>query len=173
MAAGRAKEAIAYFKKATEVNPDFLEAFYSLGAAHMQEHDTDEAIAAWNDTLRIEPRFFEAQEGLGFAYYVQEKYADSLHHLRLALDGEPDRVSVLVLAASLMATSADATVRNGPEAVILAERALELTKSSDTSVLDTLSAAYAEAGHFDRAEDAVDQAIALAEKQADADLITN
>jgi tetratricopeptide (TPR) repeat protein len=153
------------------VNPDFLEAFYSLGVAQMQEHNADEAIAAWNDTIRIEPRFFEAHEGLGFAFYVQEKYSDSLFHLRLALDGEPDRVSVLVLAASLMATSADAAVRNGPEAVILAERALELTKSGDTSVLDTLSAAYAEAGHFDQAKDAVDQAIALAQKQGDATLI--
>jgi len=171
MAAGKSKEAIVYLKKATQVNPDFLEAFYSLGVAQMQEHNADEAIAAWNDTIRIEPRFFEAHEGLGFAFYVQEKYSDSLFHLRLALDGEPDRVSVLVLAASLMATSADAAVRNGPEAVILAERALELTKSGDTSVLDTLSAAYAEAGHFDQAKDAVDQAIALAQKQGEATLI--
>jgi hypothetical protein len=55
--------------------------------------------------------------------------------------------------------------------VILAERALSLTPAKDTSVLDTLSAAYAEAGHFDRAKDAVDQAIAEAEKQGDARLI--
>jgi tetratricopeptide (TPR) repeat protein len=89
----------------------------------------------------------------------------------LALDDEPDRVSVLVLAASLMATSADAVIRNGPEAVTLAERALDLTNAKDTSVLDTLSAAYAEAGHFDRAKEFVDKAIALAEKSADADLV--
>jgi tetratricopeptide (TPR) repeat protein len=171
MAAGRSKEAVQYLKKATEVNPDFLEAFYGLGEAEMKEQNADEAIAAWQGAVRIEPRFFQAQEGLGFAYFVQEKYSDSLSHLRLALDGEPDRVSVLVLAASLMATSADTALRDGPEAVILAERALELTKGNDTSVLDTLSAAYAEAGHFDRAKDAVDQAIALAEKQDDANLI--
>jgi tetratricopeptide (TPR) repeat protein len=169
--AGRSKEAIVYLKKATQVNPDFLEAYYSLGAAQIREQNIDEAIAAWNNAVRIYPRFFQAHEGLGFAFYVQGKHAESLTHLRLALDGEPDRVSVLVLAASLMATSGDAAVRNGPEAVILAERALDLTQAKDTSVLDTLSAAYAEAGHFDRAKDAVDQAIALAEKQGDADLI--
>jgi len=169
--AGRSKEAIVYLKKATQVNPDFLEAFYSLGAAQMREQNIDEAIQAWNNAVRIYPRFFQAHEGLGFAFYVQGKSSESLAHLRLALDGEPDRVSVLVLAASLMATSADAALRNGPEAVTLAERALELTQSKDTSVLDTLSAAYAEAGHFDRAKDAVDQAIALAEKQGDSNLI--
>ena len=169
--AGRSKEAIVYLKKATQLNPDFLEAFYSLGAAQIREQNIDEAIAAWNNAIRIYPRFFQAHEALGFAFYMKDEYADSLAHLRLALDGEPDRISVLVLAASLMATSADAAVRNGPEAVILAERALDLTQAKDTSVLDTLSAAYAEAGHFDRAKDAVDRAIALADKQGDAKLI--
>jgi len=169
--AGRSKEAILYLKKATQVNPDFLEASYSLGGAQMKERNIDEAIAAWKNSVRIYPRFFQAHEGLGFAFYMQGKYSDSLAHLRLALDGEPDRVSVLVLASSLMATSADAAVRNGPEAVTLAERALDLTHAKDISVLDTLSAAYAETGHFDRAKDTADQAIALAEKQGDSNLI--
>jgi tetratricopeptide (TPR) repeat protein len=169
--AGRPKEAIFYLEKATQVNPDFVDAFYGLGAAQMQEQNAEGAIAAWENSVRINPRFFQAHEGLGFAYYVQGKYSDSLAHLRLALDGEPDRVSVLVLAASLMATSGDAAVRDGPEAVTLAERALDLTQAQDVSVLDTLSAAYAETGHFDKAKAAVDQAIALAEKQGDANLI--
>ncbi len=166
--AGKSKEAIPYLKKATQVNPDFLEAFYSLGVAEMREQNIDGAIAAWNNAIRIYPRFFQAHEALGFALYVQDKYSESLAQLRLALDDEPDRISVLVLAASIMATSADAAVRNGPEAVILAERAMNLTQANDISVLDTLSAAYAEAGHFDRAREAVDQAISLAEKQGDA-----
>jgi tetratricopeptide (TPR) repeat protein len=169
--AGRSKEAIPYLTKATQVNPDFVEAFYSLGAAQIRERNVDEAIAAWKESVRINPQFFEAHEALGFAFYVQGRYADSLAHSLLALDGEPDRVSVLVLAASLMAMSADSAIRNGPEAVILAERALDLTQGQDVSVLDTLSAAYAETGHFDRAQGAVDRAIALAEKQGDASLI--
>ena len=169
--AGRSKEAIPYLKKATQVNPDFLEAYYSLGAAQIREQNIDEAIASWENAVRIYPRFFQAHEALGFAFYLKDRVTDSLAHLRLALDGEPDRVSVLVLTASLMATSSDAAVRNGPEAVILAERARDLTLAQDTSALDTLSAAYAEAGHFDRATDVVDQAIVLAEKQGDAKLV--
>jgi tetratricopeptide (TPR) repeat protein len=170
-AAGRSKESIAYFQKATEVNPDFIEAFYGLGVAQMREQNADGAVAAFQAAIQLSPQFFQAHESLGFAYFVQGKNSDALLHLRLALDGEPDRVSVLVLAASLMSMSADASVRNGPEAVILAQRALELTKGNDTSVLDTLSAAYAEAGHFEQAKQVVDQAIALAEKEGDADLV--
>ena len=170
-AAGRPEEANFYLKKATQANPNFLQAFYNLGTVEMQEHRVEEAIDAWQKAVRIRPGFFQGHEGLGFAFYVQGKYRESLAQLRLALDGEPDRVSVLTLAASLMATSADASVRDGPEAVTSAERARDLTQAQDISVLDTLSAAYAETGHFDRAKDAADQAIALAEKQGDANLI--
>ena len=169
-AADRPNEAIFYLKKATLANPNFLEAFYNLGTAEMREHQVEEAIDAWQNAVRIHPGFFQGHEGLGFAYYMQGKYRESLAQLRLALDGEPDRVSVLTLAASLMATTADASLRNGPEAVTLAERAKDLTQAQDISVLDTLSASYAEAGRFDQAKDAVDQALALAEKQGDADL---
>jgi tetratricopeptide (TPR) repeat protein len=170
MGAGRPKEAIFYLKKATQANPNFLEAFYNLGAVEVREHRVEEAIDAWQNAVRIYPGFFQGHEGLGFAYYMQGKYRESLAQLRLALDGEPDRVSVLTLAASLMATSADASLRNGPEAVTLAERARDLTQAQDISVLDTLSASYAETGRFDQAKDAVDQALALAEKQRDVDL---
>lgn len=136
--AGRSKEAIPYLKKATEANPEFVEAFYVLGEAQMRERNVDEAIAAWNNSVRISPRFFQAHEGLGFAFYVQGKASESVSHLLLALDEEPDRVSVLVLAASLMSTSAEAATRNGPEAVTLAERARDLTEAKDIPVLDTL-----------------------------------
>jgi tetratricopeptide (TPR) repeat protein len=167
-AAGRPEEANFYLKKATQANPNFLQAFYNLGTVEMQEHRVEEAIDAWQKAVGIRPGFFQGHEGLGFAFYVQGKYRESLAQLRLALDGEPDRVSVLTLAASLMATSADASVRNGPEAVTLAERARDLTQAQDISVLDTLSASYAETRRFDQAKEAVNQALALAEKQGDA-----
>jgi tetratricopeptide (TPR) repeat protein len=167
-AAGGAKGAIFYLKKATQSNPNFLDAFYNLGTAEMQEHRVEEAIDAWQNVVRIYPGFFQGHEGLGFAFYMQGKYRESLTQLRLALDGEPDRVSVLTLAASLMATSADASLRSGPEAVTLAERARDLTQAQDISVLDTLSASYAETGRFEQAKEAVDRALALAEKQGDA-----
>jgi len=78
---------------------------------------------------------------------------------------------VLTLAASVMATSAEAAVRNGPEAVTLAERARELSEGKDAAVLDTLGAAYAESGKFDRALEAEDAALALAQGQGDAGLL--
>jgi Flp pilus assembly protein TadD len=53
-------------------------------------------------------------------------------------------------------------VRNGPEAVRLAEHACAVTSRGSPELLDTLAAAYAEAGRFPEAINAAQEAIALA-----------
>ena len=53
--------------------------------------------------------------------------------------------------AWILAASADPQVRNGPEAVLLAERACKLTDYKKPLLVGTLAAAYAEAGRFPEA----------------------
>jgi tetratricopeptide (TPR) repeat protein len=53
--------------------------------------------------------------------------------------------------AWLLATGPEANLRDGAEAVSLAERACQLTRFSDPFLIGTLGAAYAEAGRFDEA----------------------
>ena len=50
--------------------------------------------------------------------------------------------------AWLLATSSKQAVRNGKSALAYARKAAELTNRQDPAVLDTLAAAYAEAGNF-------------------------
>jgi tetratricopeptide (TPR) repeat protein len=168
---GDPQGAIPYLKKATQLNGEFVEAQFNLGAALMRTHRLQEAIDTWKDVIRLRPDYTAGHEGLGFAYYLNENYSASLYHLRLALDGEPDRVSVLTLAASLMATSPDAMLRNGHEAIVLADRANQLTNEQDISVLDTLSAGYAECHRFDQAVQTEHRALSLASQKGDADMV--
>ena len=72
--------------------------------------------------------------------------------------------------AWLLATVPDAMVRNGAEAVALAERLCQKSNYKIPQLLDTLSAAYAEAGQFDKALDAADQAFKLAHEANDTKL---
>ena len=53
--------------------------------------------------------------------------------------------------AWLLATNPNASFRNGAEAVALAKRAVELSGGSEPMFLDTVAAAYAEAGRFPEA----------------------
>jgi len=170
--AGDPDAAIPHLQKATELKPYFVDAYYNLGSALAHEHRLDEAIDAWQHAVRIRPSYYQAQEGLAFAYNIKGDCSSALNHARLALDEDPDRVSVLALAASLMSTCAEpAIVRNGTEAALLAERARQLTGGNDVSVLDTLSAAYAESGRFEEARTTEQRALALAQRQGDPVLI--
>jgi tetratricopeptide (TPR) repeat protein len=162
--AGNSQDAIPYLRRAVEIRTDSAEAFYNLGKAYIGVQRLNEAIDAWTNAVRIRPWYFEAHEGLGIAYYFTGDSKAALLHSRLALDGEPDRVSVLVLAASVMATEGNSSIlRNGAEAVQLAERADQLSGGQDVSVLDTLSAAYAEGGHMEKAIETEERALSLAE----------
>ena len=163
--AGNSDDAIAYFHKAIQINANFFEAFYNLGLELVKKNQLNEAIDAWLNAVRIRPDFAAGHENLGYAFYLQGKFADSLVHLRLALEDEPDRVSVLNLAASLMATCPDASIRNGTEAMALANRAQRLTVGHDAAILDTLSAAHAEVGSFPQAIETEQRAIVLATQQ--------
>ena len=69
--------------------------------------------------------------------------------------------------AWLLATNPNASIRNGPEAVRIAERALRLSRGNEPAVVGTLAAAYAEAGRYADAVETARRAIALSERQGD------
>ncbi len=72
--------------------------------------------------------------------------------------------------AWLLSTCPEAATRDGARAVALAERAVALTRRGEPTLLDTLAAAYAEAGRFDDAVRAEREALALARRRGDSSL---
>src|SRR5207247_2164022 len=79
--------------------------------------------------------------------------------LRAAAEkGDPKALNNL---AWLLATCTVAEVRDGQSAVAYAQKAVSVTNRKDPETLDTLAAAYAEAGAFDKAVSAQQEAIAL------------
>jgi hypothetical protein len=69
-----------------------------------------------------------------------------------------------------LATHPKDEFRNGPEAVRLGERAVQLTERREVALLGTLAAAYAEAGRFEDAIVTAEEAVKLAESQGLRDL---
>ena len=85
--------------------------------------------------------------------------AASESYRQAAETGEPDLLNSL---AWLLATSASPNVRDGKGAIAYSERAVAATNHKDDGYLDTLAAAYAEAGRFAQAIVAQQEAIAIA-----------
>ena len=66
-----------------------------------------------------------------------------------------------------LATSPDPKLRDGPRAVALAEKAVAGTDRKKPMILDTLAAAYAEAGQFTNAIRVQEEAITLLKNEAE------
>ena len=119
-------------------------------------------ILRFQSIPKMESTPAEAQAAI--ASYLGKKgdIAGAIAHLRRALQIDPGFPDVLNNLAWLLASGPDPSLRNGPEAVQLAERACQLTEYRRTIMLGTLAAAYAEAGRFSEAVATAERAIALA-----------
>src|SRR5438874_5798295 len=92
---------------------------------------------------------------------------DGLQRLRDIAANAPDSPRMLDELAWLLATYPDSKSRDGTEAVRLAKHACELTEHKIPALLDTLAAAYAEAGDFPQAISAAEEALGHARSSGD------
>jgi hypothetical protein len=79
---------------------------------------------------------------------------------------KPDWPSALNGLAWLLGTTPDASVRNGPEATQLAERACGLTGHHNAAFMATLAAAYAETGSNIEAVATAEKALSMVSSTA-------
>ena len=161
----RFDQAIPHYEKALEGNPSSADLHSQLGLALANSNRAAEGIPQLERALEISPTLVDARYYLGAALMMNGENARALGQWREALREAPDNVRVLNDTAWVLATSADAALRNGAEAVTLAEHAVALTSGRDPALLGTLAAAYAEAARFDRAIECENRAIDLATQQ--------
>jgi protein O-mannosyl-transferase len=159
------------FRKATELNPKFVEAYYNWGELLEQMGKRDEAIAEWQKAVEVTPGYAKAQYRLGDAYYQMGMIREALAHWQKGINVEANHLAVLNQVAWLLATNPDKSIRNGGEAMAYAERALGLAGGDKPEILDTLAAAYAEAGRFSSAARTARRALDLATQQNKQELI--
>ena len=96
---------------------------------------------------------------------------EAIAQFQKALAIKPDYVAAQNNMAWVLATCPQASLRNGIEAVGLAERANQLTGGKNPVILCTLAAAYAEAGRFPEAIETAQRALQLAETQSNTALV--
>jgi tetratricopeptide (TPR) repeat protein len=159
---GRFGEAIEAFRKAIQSEPDFSEALNNLGGVLLNQGRFDEAIENYRKAIQSKPNFSEALDNLGATLAAKGRYDEAIENYRKAIQSKPDFSEALNNLAWVLATSPDAGLRNGAEAVRLAERACELTHYGEPSFIRTLAAAYAEAGRFPEAVTTAEKAVQLA-----------
>lgn len=170
-ARGKTTEALEHFDAAIKAQPDFAEAYYGLGNLLMEAGKTNEVMSRFSAVLQSRPEMAEARYFVGMVLRQQGNARAAAEHWRRAVKSKPDWVEVLNNLAWLLATHPDAALRNGAEALDLAQRAVKLTGGRDAGLLDTLAAALAETGRFAEAAQTSSNALALATAAKDAPLV--
>ncbi|PWU11497.1 MAG: hypothetical protein C5B50_23215 [Verrucomicrobia bacterium] len=161
-ALGRTGDAEKHFAAAVRLKPEDAEAQYQLGELLLDERKSAEASAHFQAALNLRPDYAAAHYQLAMALANEQHAAQAIVHYREAIRLKPDWIEALNNLAWILATEPEAGLRNGSEALRLASRVVELTKTNSAGALDTLGAAYAESGRFEEARRVTQKAIELA-----------
>jgi protein O-mannosyl-transferase len=164
---GHPEHAITYYENAIRSKRDYVDAYGNLGNALARLGRTEEAIPQYEEALRLDPKCFAAYSNLAITLAKEGQVREAIEHYQSALEINPNDVNTLNNLAWQRATCARPELRNGAEAVKLAERARGLVDADSPDalmILDTLAAAYAEAERFPEAVKTESEAIELAKK---------
>jgi tetratricopeptide (TPR) repeat protein len=150
------------YRRTLARNPEADLAHNNLGLLLFRAGEPDEAIMHFERALQIRPGSAHAHNNLANAYRVMGRPRQAAEHYEMSLKLEPGNANTWNNLALLRATCADASVRNGPRAVELAQHAEQITGGKNPILLATLAAAYAESGRFAEAVKAAETAQQLA-----------
>src|SRR6476620_5931423 len=170
---GRIDEAIAHYQKALILHPDDFLARYGLGHALLETGEPYTVSQVCRSPLLLRPSDVDCRTTLAIALEEKGNPAEAIQHYQKALELAPGSIPTLTNLAWLLATSQDASLRNGPRAVELAGQADRLVGGTNTLVLRTLAAAYAENGEFANAIRTARSAMQLARMHGEDSLTTD
>lgn len=156
---GRIVRALAALDQSLSLEPDADQVLSSraLVLGRLQRHA--EALRDISRAVELQPRNESHQHNLGVTLTAVGRHHAAIITYRRLLALNPKSAGTHNNLAWLLATSEDATVRDGPAAVSHAQQAL--SAADNPAWMDTLAAALAESGDFDAAVEAEDRAYAL------------
>ncbi len=148
---GAVAEAVEEFRRALRYDPKSAPVHNNLGNALLRTGATNDAIFHFTRALQLAPSKAGTELNLGLALAARHDLAGAIKHLRRAVELRiPTPIAACKLAL-LLSSADDASLRNGAEAVRLAESACDETQRKFPPALQALAAAYAECGRFDDA----------------------
>jgi tetratricopeptide (TPR) repeat protein len=167
---GRLTEAIGHYEKAMKLRPDYGDPYLNLGRVLFQQGRTDEAIAQWQRAVATQPNDAGFHTILGKAFLERGLQKDATAEYEHASRISPHEPLAGNNFAWLLATSFDASIRDGNRAIKVAKQTVQISGGKDPTYLRTLAAAYAEASQFSEAIKVAQQGQEIATSQGNLQL---
>ncbi|MDT8391611.1 MAG: tetratricopeptide repeat protein [Lentisphaeria bacterium] len=141
-------DAVDHLRLALTSQPDLAGASFFLGVALREKKQYGEAVRMLSRAVRLRPKMADAYYQMGVTYEAMNARKSALDSYAAAVLAKQDHVPALRACAEILAVSPDPALRNGKQALELAQKAVLHAPESDAELLMTLAAAYAEAGYF-------------------------
>ena len=199
-ASGKTSDAIAAYEKSLAMNNDSSQTHNNMGSALAEAGRNDEAMAQIQKAIELDPdngaahinlghllevtgHRQEAIEQLTLGIQIAPKNADghNIYGVILAREGKMDEaIAELQRAVTLSPGSAEchynlgrayAATERFPEALPQFEAAAKLTGNREPAILQMLAAMHSETGNYAQAVLIAQQALDLAEKQQNTELV--
>lgn len=166
---GKLQEAIEPLRKALSINMKDAASHVILGRALSGLGRVKEGWSHLNEAARLHPSNAAAVACLerGDAALDAGRIDEAIDHYKQAVKASPGYPAALLSLAVLMAVAKDDGLRDGMQAVKLAEQACEASRFQEPYSLSVLAAAFAEAGRYGDAVYMAEQALRWAKIEAD------
>ncbi len=146
----RFDDAVNLYEQINRLCPNNPKLFAAAAAAFTEQGNHARAEACLRQAIALEPAAISLRYALASSLQLQGKTAEAVENYRWMLRVKPGDLGAANNLAWILATHPDQRFRNGAEAVDLL-RPLLGGRDCDSNFLDTLAAAYAEAGRFEQA----------------------
>ena len=167
---GRLDAAISLLQAAVDLRADNSPAQENLAKALLQKGQVSEALLHYRKLLELQPDNMEVHNIVGTVLIQQGRISEAVEEWQKVLLIQPDNGNALSNLAWVFATCPDDTLRDGAQAVQLAEQALRISGSRIPVLFRTLAAAYAEKGMFSQAIETAQRGVELANSQGNSGL---
>src|SRR5437763_52903 len=161
-------QALSDLNEAIRLNPKFAEAYARRAMGFLQMKRTDEALKDAQAAVALLPENSEVYDVRALVHIARREFAEAPADLEQALRLDvKHKPSLLNHVAWFYATCPEGSVRDGKKAVALAEDACTKSQWKNGAAIDTLAAAYAEAGDFTQSVKFQEQALSFPESSAE------
>gem|GEM_PF-5992642 len=83
--------AIAYFKRAAAISPEYVEALSNICAAYIQLEQLDSAITYGRRAVALTSTYENAYQNLGLAFHAKQQYDSAIVYLKKSIELSPTK----------------------------------------------------------------------------------
>ncbi|PYX09086.1 MAG: hypothetical protein DMG85_09690, partial [Acidobacteria bacterium] len=160
---GRLNEAVDHYHNAMRLRPGYGDPYLNLGNVLFKQGRMSDAMAQWQKAHATESKDARFHTALADAFLRAGLQKDAIAEYEYAARISAQDALPRNNLAWLLATSPDASIRDGNRAVELANEAMRLSHGKDPNCLRTLATACAESGRFAEAEETARRAFRAAD----------